>query len=139
MAAVGEKDAADDGGGDRSGVEVGTALEAVTGIGVQSVTASGAAYGHGFEPCGFDEDVLRFWRDHGVPTAHDAGEAKRFDVVGDDEVIGIENAIHAVECFELFAFAGAANDDAAFDFVEVEGVRGLAHGEPREVGGVDGV
>ncbi len=36
-------------------------------------------------------------------------------------------------------FAGATHDDAAFDLVEIEGVRGLAHGEPREVGGVDGV
>ena len=62
-----------------------------------------------------------------------------FGVVGDDEVFGIEDALDAVEGLELFAFAGAADDDAAFDLVEVEGVGGLAHGEPGEVGGVDGV
>ena len=40
---------------------------------------------------------------------------------------------------ELFAFAGAADDDAAFELVEVEGVGGVAHGEDDVVGGVDGV
>ena len=60
-------------------------------------------------------------------------------MIGDDEVFGIERALDAVEGLELFAFAGAADDDAAFDLVEVEGVGGLAHGEPCEVGGVDGV
>ncbi len=138
-AAVGEQDAADDCGCDGPGVEVGAALEAMAGVGVQAVAARGAANGHGLEPCGFDEDVLCVGRDHGVPAAHDAGEAERLDVVGDDEVFGIERALDAVEGLELFAFAGAANDDAAFDLVEVEGVGGLAHGEPGEVGGVDGV
>ncbi len=139
VAAVGEQDAADEGRGDGSGVEVGAALEAMAGIGVQAVTARGAANGHGIEPCGFDEDVFGLGGDHGVPAAHHAGEAEGFDVVGDDEVFGIEGAVDAVEGLELFAFAGAADDDAAFDLVEVEGVGGLAHGEPGEVGGVDGV
>ena len=139
VAAVGEQDAAYDGGRDWSGVEVGTALEAVAGIGVQAVAAGGAANSHGLEPGGFDEDVFGFGSDHGVPAAHDAGEAERLDVVGDDEVFGIERALDAVQGLELFAFAGAADDDAAFDFVEVEGVGGLAHSEPGEVGGVDGV
>ncbi len=65
--------------------------------------------------------------------------AEGLGVVGDDEVFGIEGALDAVEGLELFAFAGAADDDAAFDLVEVEGMGGLAHGEPGEVGGVDGV
>ena len=60
-----------------------------------------------------------------------------FDVVGDDKVFGIEDAVDAVEGLELFTLARAAHDDAAFDLVEVEGVRGLAHGEPCEVGRID--
>ncbi len=111
----------------------------MAGVGVQSVTARRAADGHGLEPRGFDEDVLRVGRDHRVPAAHDAGEAERLDVIGDDKVFGIEGALDAVEGLEFFAFAGAADDDAAFDLVEVEGVGGLAHGEPCEVGGIDGV
>ena len=138
-AAVGEQNAADERRGDGRGVEVRAALEAMAGVGVQAVAARGAADGHGIEPGGFDEDVLRVGRDHRVPAAHDAGEAERLCVVGDDEVFGVEGALDAVEGLELFAFAGAADDDAAFDLVEVEGVRGLAHGEPGKVGGVDGV
>ncbi len=93
VAAVGEQDAADDCGCDGPGVEVGAALEAMAGVSVQAVAARGAAHGHGLEPCGFDEDILRVGRDHGVPAAHDAGEAERLDVIGDDEVFGIEACV----------------------------------------------
>ena len=51
----------------------------------------------------------------------------------------VEGAVGAVEELELFAGVGAADDDAAFDLVEVEGVGGVAHAEEAEVGGVDGV
>jgi len=34
---------------------------------------------------------------------------------------------------------GEADDDAAFDLVEVKGVGGMAHAEEDEVGGIDGV
>ena len=34
---------------------------------------------------------------------------------------------------------GEADDDAAFELVEVEGVGGMAHAEEDEVAGVDGV
>ena len=121
------------------GVEIRATLKAMAGVGVQSMTARGAAHGHGIEPCGFDEHVLGRRRNHRVPSAHDAGKAERLRVVGDDQVFGIEHALNAVEGLQLFAFAGAADDDAAFDLVEVESVRGLAHGEPRKVGGIDGI
>src|SRR4051794_20117201 len=58
MAAIRKQNATDNGGGDRSGVEIRSALEAVAGVGVEAVSASGAANGHGLEPCGFDEHVL---------------------------------------------------------------------------------
>ena len=138
-AAIGKENAADERRGDGSGVEVGAALEAMAGIGVQAVAARGAAHGHGLEPRGFDEHIRRGGRDHRVPAAHDAGEAERLCVVGDDEIFRIEDALDAVEGLELLAFARAANDDAAFDLVEVEGVGGLAHGEPDKVGGIDGI
>ncbi len=41
--------------------------------------------------------------------------------------------------FEFFAFVREADDDAAFEFVEVEGVSGMAHAEEDEVAGVYGV
>ena len=43
--------------GDGGGVEVGAALEAVGGVGVEAVAAGAAADGGGVEPGGFDEDV----------------------------------------------------------------------------------
>ncbi len=86
-----------------------------------------------------DEDVSGLGRDHGVPAAHDAGERERFPFVGNDKVVGLERALGAVEELELLARAGEADDDAAFDLVEVEGMGGVAHAEEGEVGGVDGV
>ena len=77
VAAVGEQNAADERRSDGAGVEVGAALEAMAGVGVQAVAARGAAHGHGLEPCGFDEHVRGGGRDHRVPAAHDAGEAER--------------------------------------------------------------
>ena len=107
--------------------------------GVQAVTTAAAAHGAGVEPCGFDEDVLRLGGDHGVPAAHDSGDGEWLDVVGDDEVFEIEGALDSIQGAELFAFVGAADDDAAFELVEVEGVGGLADGEGDVVGGVDRV
>ena len=103
------------------------------------VAAAHAAHDGGIEPCGFDEDVLRLGRDHGVPAAHDAGEAEGFFLVGYNYIIGIEHAVYAVEGFELFAGARAADEDGAFDLVEVEGVGGVAHAEQDVVAGVDGI
>ena len=129
----------DEGVGDGGGVEVGSALEAVGGVGVETVAAGGAADAGRVEPCGFDENVFGFGGDHGVPAAHDSGQREDFVVVGDDEVVGFEGAFGAVEEFEFFAFVGEADDDAAVDLVEVEGVGGMAHAEEDEVGGVDGI
>ena len=56
-AAVGKQDAADEGRGDGCGVEVGSALEAMAGVGVQAVAARGAAHRHGIEPRCLDEHV----------------------------------------------------------------------------------
>ena len=106
---------------------------------MQAVAAGTAAHGGGIEPGGFDEDVFCFGSDHRVPAAHDSGEAEGFGVVGDDEIVGIEGALDSIEGTEFFALARAADDDAAFDLVEIEGVGGLANGQRDEVGRVDGV
>ena len=57
LAAGFEDDVGDEGVGDGGGVEVGSALEAVRGVGMQAVAAAAAADGCGVEPCSFDEDV----------------------------------------------------------------------------------
>src|SRR5438552_18072911 len=98
-----EDEVGDEGVGDGGGVEVGAALEAVGGVGVEAVAAGGAADADGIEPGGFDEDVSGFAGDYGVPAAHDSGEADGFYLVGYDEVVGFEEAPGAVEDLEAFA------------------------------------
>ena len=133
----GQQDAADQRRSHRPGVEVRATLETMAGVGVQSMPARGASHRHGLEPCRLDEHVLRLRGDHRVPTAHHSGQAQGLHVVGNHQVFGIERAFHAVESLEPLALARAAHDDAALEFVEIERVRGLAHRQPDEVGGVD--
>ena len=70
----GEDELGDEGVGGGGGVDVGSALEAVGGVGVEAVAARAAADAGGVEPGGFDEDVFGFGGDHGVVAAHDSGE-----------------------------------------------------------------
>ena len=134
-----EDELGDEGVGDGGGVEVGSALEAVGGVGVEEVAAGAATDGSGIEPGGLDEDVFGLGGDHGVPAAHDSGEGEGFLFVGYDEVVGFEGALGSVEELELFAFVGEADDDASFDLVEVEGVGRVAHAEEDEVACIYGV
>src|SRR5215472_4999775 len=97
---------------DGNGVEVGSALEAVTGVGVEEMPPRGAADGGGIKPCSFDEDVLGVRGDHGVPASHDSGERNGFLFVGDDEIVGLEAEFGSVEKLEPLAFASEAHDDA---------------------------
>ena len=122
-----------------SGVEVGAALEAMAGIGVEAVAARGAADGHGLEPCGFDEDVFGVGVIMVSQPPMTPARPRAFSWSAMTRSSGSRMRSMPSRVFELFAFAGAADDDAAFDLVEVEGVGGLAHREPCEVGGVDGV
>ena len=88
MAAAGFEDfPGDEGVADLRSGEVGSALKAVAGVGVDLVAAGGGADGGGVKPGGFHEDVFRFSGDHGVVSAHDAGERESFGVVCDDEVL----------------------------------------------------
>jgi hypothetical protein len=106
---------------------------------VQAMTPRRPADGDRVKPRGFDEDVSGLGRDHRIPAAHDAGQAERLGVVGDDQIVGVEGALYAVQSLELFAFAGAADDDAALDLVQIKCVSRLTHGQPGKVRGVDGV
>ena len=126
--------------GHRRDAPVGAALEAMRGVGVHAVPLGHAADGRRIEPCRLDQHVLRLLGDHRVEAAHDAGQRDRLLRVGDDQVVGRELAIDAVERLQHFAIAGAAHDDrAAFQQVEIEGVRGMSEFVDRVVGGVGGV
>ena len=127
----------DAGAGHLRDAGIGSALVAVRGVGVHAEAASGVADRGGIEPRGLDEYVAGGVGDHRGLAAHDSGQRYGFDGVGDDEVGGRELALDAVESYERLAGAGAAHDDlAALEFVEVEGVGGLADFVEHVVGGV---
>src|SRR5277367_2268515 len=77
--------------------EIGPAFEAVRGVGVNAVALRHAADGDRVPPRGFDQDVLRFIRDHGVEAAHHAGQTYRLLRVGYDQIIGGELAVNAIQ------------------------------------------
>ena len=120
-----------------AGVEVRAALEAVRGVGVQAVAARAETDTDGVEPRGLDQDVLGLRGNHGVPAAHDAGQAQSLRVVGDDEIVGFERVLGAIEKLEPLALAREADDDSAVELVQVKGVGGMAHPLQNEVGGID--
>ena len=73
-------------------------------------------------------------------AAHDAGDRRRAVGVGDQAVVGVQDAGLAVERHDLLAVARAAHDEpAAGDAVGVEGVQRLAEQEHRVVRDVDDV
>src|SRR6266567_4297537 len=79
----------------------------------REVAARAAADAGGVEPGGLDEDVFGLRGDHGVPASHDSGEAEGLLFVGDDEVVGFEGALGAVEELELLSLLCEADYDAA--------------------------
>ena len=92
-----------------------------------AVTLRHTAHRDRVPPRGFDQDVLRFLRDHGVEAAHHAGQSHRLFRVGNDQIFGGELALHAIQSLERFAGSSFANDQAAsFEQIEIEHVRGLA-------------
>ena len=71
-------------------------------------------------------------------AAHDAGDADRSAVVGDQQIVGVEGADDVVEGGDLLAGLGAADDDVALKLGPVVGVVGLAELEHDVVADVDG-
>ena len=125
--------------GNRAGVEVRAALEAVRCVGVQTVASRTAADAGGVEPRGLDQNVFGVGGNHGVPAAHNSGQAKRLGVVGDDKIVGFQRAFRTIEQLEPLALAREADDDSAVDLVEIKRVGGMAHPLQNKVGGIDRV
>ena len=114
--------------GQGSRAKVGATFKAVRGIGMHALTACRLANTCRVEPSGFDKNVFRLFRDHGVKAAHDSRQGHRLFGVSDDQVFRMQLALDAVECLEHFSGTGAAHDDSpALQQVKIEGVRGMAH------------
>jgi hypothetical protein len=91
------------------------------------------------EPGCFHQNIFCFGGDHRIPATHHAGQREGLLFIGHHQVFRIEHTLDAIQRPELFAAAGAAQDDAAFQLVAIEGVGGMTHGLGDVVGCVDGI
>src|SRR5690606_31974294 len=92
--------------------------------------------GAGPEPGRFQEYVDRVAGNRTRRAAHDAGQCHRPAVVRDDQGAGRNLHVGAVEQVQFLAIAGMADNDAAAQTVEVEGVHRLPELEHHVVGDV---
>ena len=107
---------------------------------MQAVPPRRAADSCGFEHRTFQENS-RSCRGHFARlAAHHAGQRDGLFRVGDDQVVGAQLPLLAVQGYERLALARTADDDFfAGELVEIEPVQRVAELEQREVGRVDDV
>ena len=117
---------------------VDAALVALAGLGGELVATAGAEHRHGVPVGGLDQHAGGGVGHLGVLAAHHAAEADDAGVVGDDEVLGRERAVVAVEGGEVLPRGGAADADRAGELVGVVAVDRAAELEHHVVGDVDG-
>ena len=124
------------GSGGHPGVDA--ALEALRGLGDESVAAGRASDGRRVEVGGFDEHLGRRVVHLGGRATHHAGDGERpFTRVGDQQVLGTQRAFDIVERRQGFARPGATHHDGAVELGEVVGVQRLPDGEHDVVRHVD--
>ena len=120
--------------------EIRAALEAVRSVGVQAVPPRHLADDSWIPPGRLDHDVAGLVGDHGVVSAHDAGEAYGLLRVADDQIFCRELAFDSVERFQRLPCASLPDNDLiAFEQVGIEDVGGLSDLPENVVGGIDGV
>ena len=106
-------------------------------VGMHAVAPRSAADARRLEPCRFDKNIFRLLRDHGVEAAHHPGQGDCLLGISDDQVFGMQLALHAVECFQSLAFVGPTHDDlATLQQIKIESVGGVAHLDERVIAGV---
>ncbi len=127
-------------GGFVEGSWVDAPFEAVAGIG-----ADGESTGHrpdddGVPAGDLEDDIRGAIGDLGGFAADDAGKRLGSFGVGDDEIVGFECAIDAVERSQGLALAGVSDDQrGACEGVEIEDMAGLSVLEGQPVGDIDDV
>ncbi len=112
------------------------ALQPVAGIGDDAGLAAGAGDQVRIPARAFYEDVDRLLGNAGADAAHDAAEAERALVIGDDGHGFVERVDAVVERVERLV-AGRAQHRLADDLVGIIGVERTAPAEGDEIGDVD--
>ena len=106
-------------------------------LGAVVVAQRRAADAVGLEVGDLEDDLVRVGQDGILRAAHDARETDGTLVIGDDEIVGVQGQLLAVEELERLILLGAADDDVAGDVVGIVCVGGLAGGEHDVVRHVD--
>src|SRR5271165_1238428 len=97
------------------------ALEAMARLGVQAVASRRATHAARIEVRALEKDAFGRRSDLAVTTPHDAGERYRPLAVADDQVVGSQCSLDAVERHQYFPRTRMSDDDAsAAHSVEVE-------------------
>ena len=120
--------------------DVAAAFEADRRLGLEAQPLARAPDRRRVEIRALEHDVARRGADLGVVAAHHAADGARPIAVGDDEHVGLERAVDAIERADALAAARQTNDDRATgEALEVEGVHRLPELEHHVVGDVDDV
>ena len=117
---------------------VDAALVALAGLGGELVALAGAEHRRGVPVGRLDQHRRRGRRHLGGLAAHDAAEADDAGVVGDDQVLGGQRAVDAVEGGQPLPLGGSAHPDRTGELVGVVPVDRAADLEHHVVGDVDG-
>ena len=118
-------------------LRVDPAFKAVRGVGVHAELARLAEQRGRRKKRRLKIDVAGGGGNRGVEPAHDAGQRERFLVVGNHQMLAGQRDLIAVEKAQFFARFGAPHDDAAGEFIHIEGVHGLPQFQHHIVGYID--
>ena len=118
----------------RSGLQgvIDATLEAAGRLGGNLVTTGGTGDRHLVEVRGFQQHVLGFGGHLAIQAAHHAGDAENTGGtiavrrIGDQQILGAQLMLLAVERDELLALVRATDHNRAFDLVQIVGVHRLA-------------
>ncbi len=126
--------------GKNRGLIIRATLKAMRRIRMQPVPPRHLANCHRIPPRRFNQDVARLFRDHGVEAAHGARESDRLLAICYYEVFGRQLALDSIECLQHLAIPRPPHHNlSAFEQIQIEHVRRLAHFPKRVVGSVDGI
>ena len=113
-------------------------LETLAGLAGELVSTTGAEHRERIEGCRFEHDLGGRIVDFGGRAAHDTGQRDRSRSVGDDDVLGIEGTLDAVQRGQLLPRIRAADDQIAVELGRIERVQRLAELVEHVVGDIDG-